>query len=168
MLRLHFKLEFWIRFLRFFSELNKERVVIILFREDFYSWSYKPSFKLIRLRTRPLIMEWATRNPQRQKECIEVRKNLKFGVNHFIPTIGSLPHWRTDCKTRTEKGRVNRWRTRTFLWLTFTSVGAKLGGTALKILKWWEFSHSLKMICVFSLTLNEKCLSYCQSTNIFL
>ena len=95
MLRLHFKLEFWIRF---FSELNKERVVIILFREDFYSWSYKPSFKRAGLGTSPLIMGWATRNPQRQKERIEIRKTLKLGVTLFIPTIGSLPHWRTNCK----------------------------------------------------------------------
>ena len=106
MLRLHFKLEFWIRF---FSELNKERVVIILFREDFYSWSYKPSFKPSRAGNESINYGISKRDPHRQKECIEIRKNLKFGVNLFITTIGSLPHWRTDCKTRTEKGRVNRW-----------------------------------------------------------
>ena len=66
----------------------------------------------------------------------------------FIPTIGSLWYWRTDCATRAEKGRTSKYieNSNISVTLTFTSIGAKLWVTALKIFKWWKFSHSLKMI----------------------
>lgn len=141
MLRLHFKLEFWIRF---FSELNKERVVIILFREDSYSRSYKPSFKPSRAGNESINYGISNSRPTKTEECIEIRKNLKFGVNLFIPTIGSLPHWRTDCKTRTEKGRASRWRTRTFLWFSHQykcrSQAGRNGFEDFKMMRVFSFS----------------------------
>ena len=73
----------------------------------------------------------------------------------FTITIGSLPHWRTDCTTWTKKEQAYNWDSNISVTLTFSSVGAKLRGTQREILRkrpknnnkaWIKFSETISSI----------------------
>ena len=76
----------------------------------------------------------------------------------FTTTIGSLPHWRTDCTTWTKKEQAYRLRLEHFCdshIYKYRSLAAKLRSTRL-----WrslaQFSHSLKLTWTLCLKSKQK------------